>query len=525
VHEIELILALLVAVAVLALAAQRLRVPYPILLVLGGLVLALVPAVPRVVLAPELVFLLFLPPLVYIAGFTTSWREIHAQLRSILSLAVGLVLMTTAVVAVVAHAVMPELDWAICFALGAIVSPSDAVSATALLNGRGVPRRVVSLLEGESLFNDATAVVAYQAAIAAAATAVFSPTQATMRFVFALIGGVLVGLVVGTAVAMLRRRVNESSVEITISLLTPFAAYLAAEAVGVSGIVATVTAGLDVGWLAPRIMQSETRLRARAVWDLVVFVLNGLVFILIGLQVSTILSAPGSGRSLPSLVGMGAVITLAAIAARLVWVFATVYGHWLLVRLRHPDAQPPELGQTFLVGWAGMRGVVSLATALALPLWTPERDVLIFVTFCVILATLVGQGLTLPLICRAQGMDGEPAGERDEIRARAAASEAAVARIEQLAGEWPTHLPLIEALRAQYSHRASHLGEPEPDGDRAPLDGAAQQELIEHRKIRRAVIDAERQAVLDLRDRGAIDDQAWRKVERDLDLEELRMEA
>ena len=525
-HEIELILALLVAVTVLATAARTVRVPYPILLVLGGLALALIPAVPNVELAPELVFLLFLPPLLYIAGFETSLREVRAQLRSILSLAVGLVLATTLVVAVVAHALLPELGWPMAFALGAIVSPPDAVAATAVLRGLGVPRRLVTLLEGESLFNDATALVVYRAALGAAATASFSPSEAVLRFLAAGVGGVLVGLGVGVAVAALRRRLHDPAVEITVSLLTPFAAYLPAERLGFSGVLATASAGLCLGWVAPRIMESDTRVRGRAVWDMWVFILNSLVFILIGLQLSTILDAL-SGRSLADLVGLAALIALAVIVLRLVWVFSARYLVWGLARRKRKHARPPNAAQTFVVGWAGMRGVVSLATALALPLGTPERDLLIFVTFCVILATLVGQGLSLPVIIRALGLGADGAGERDELRARTAAAEAAVARIEQLAEEWPTHLPLIDALRAQYGHRASHLGEYPASADGSPGEGAsaAEQELVEHRKIRRAVIDAQRAAVLELRDRGVIDDEAWRHVERDLDLEELRMEA
>jgi monovalent cation/hydrogen antiporter len=527
VSEIETILGLLVAVTLLAMAAGTLRIPYPILLVFGGLLLAVIPAVPNVELAPELVFLLFLPPLLYIAGFDSSLREIRAQVRAILSLAVGLVLATTLAVAFVAHWVMPELGWPTAFVLGAIVSPPDAVAATALLSGLGVPRRLVTLLEGESLFNDATALVAYQAALVAAATASFSPLEATGRFVVAGVGGVLVGLAVGLAIARLRHRLHDPAVEISVSLLTPFAAYLPAERLGVSGVLATATAGLCVGWWAPRIMASDTRLRSRAVWEMLVFLLNGLVFILIGMQLSAILG--GIERELlVQALEIALAVVLTVIGVRLTWVFAASYLKWIGLRRLRQAAERPDPRGTLVVGWAGMRGVVSLAAALALPLDTPGRNLLIFVTFCVILATLVGQGLSLPTIIRAVGVGGEMDGERDEVRARTAATEAAAAKIEQLADEWPTHLPLIEALRAQYGHRISHLTEhPAQDGVvlTSEQSTAADQEVLEHRKIRRAVIDAERAAVLDLRDRGLIDDHAWRTVERDIDLEELRMEA
>jgi monovalent cation/hydrogen antiporter len=527
VREIELILALLVAVCVLMLAARSVRVPYPIVLVVGGLALAAIPAVPDVELAPELVFLLFLPPLLYTAGFNSSIRELRAQLTSIVSLAVGLVLVTILLVAAAAHALMPALSWPLAFTLGAIVSPPDAVAATTLLRGHGVPRRVVTLLEGESLFNDATALVAYQTALAATVVAGFSPSSAAVQFVRAAVGGVLVGVVAAAIVARLRPKLHDPTIEITVSLLTPWAAYLPAEQLGVSGVLATATSGLYLGWLAPRIMDPETRVRGRAVWEMVVFLLNSLVFILIGLQLSTILSAL-SNQSLPGLVALSVVTAAVLIVVRVVWVFAFWAVRRWIARRTGKSAPDNDARETFVVGWAGMRGVVSLATALALPLSLAEREVLIFVTFAVIMVTLGGQGLTLPLVVRALGIGAQNArhGDRDELQARTAAAEAAVARIEELAEEWPTHRPLIDTLRAQYEHRAGHLSDYAATLDGSSTDeGAAEQELIEHRKIRRAVIDAERAAILGLRGQGAIDDDAWRRVERDLDLEELRMEA
>lgn len=526
-HEIELVLALMVAVAAVATVAQALRAPYPILLVLVGLVLGLIPAVPEVELAPDLVFLLFLPPLLYIAAFDTSFRDVRAALRPIVSLAVGLVLATTAAVAVLAHALLPDLGWPAAFALGAIVSPPDAVAATAVFRVLGVPRRLVTVLEGESLFNDATALVAYRAALAAAATA-FSVGDAGLRFVAVGAGGVLVGLVAGRAVIWLRGRLHDPPVEITISLLTPFAAYLPAEWLGVSGVLAVVTAGLGVGWSAPRILDPETRVRARAVWDMVVFILNGLVFILIGLQLPTILDAL-SGRSLPSLLGLAVAISLTVILVRFAWVIGDTLLKRRLNRPRGRSDPAHPWSEVFVVAWAGMRGVVSLAAALALPLDTPERDLLIFLTFCVILVTLVGQGLSLPWFVRRLGVADDGSGEHQELHARTAAAEAATARIEQLAAEWPAHLPLIDTLRGQYAHRASHFDEHHSSEHAAedvlPTGDAAEQEMLEHRLIRRAVIDAEREAVLDLRRRGEVTDAAWRRIERDLDLEELRMEA
>jgi monovalent cation/hydrogen antiporter len=289
-----------------------------------------------------------------------------------------------------------------------------------------------------------------------------------------------------------------------------------------------VTTGLCLGWWAPFIMESDTRLRGRAVWEMGVFVLNGLVFILIGLQLSAILPAL-SERSLLSLIGLGLLLSLTVIVVRLAWVFLDAYIPRCIPGWRRGADAQPRWTEVFVVGWAGMRGVVSLATVLALPLETPGRDLLIFLTFCVILATLVGQGLSLPWLIRALGVveDGGAA-EHKELHARITAAEAATMRIEELAREWPDHLPLIDTLRAQYAHRSTHLGEhthDEAHEEQMVLDEASAKELFDHRKIRRAVIDAERAAVLDLRQRGALDDETWRRIERDLDLEELRMEA
>lgn len=520
VHEVELTLALLVAVAGLATVARVLNVPYPILLVIAGLLLAVMPVVPDIVLAPDLVFLLFLPPLLYLAAFDTAIRDVRAMLVPIVSLALGLVLATTIAAAVVVRAVIPEISWPVAFAFGAIVSPPDAVAAVAVLRRLSVPRRLVTLLEGESLFNDATALVAFRVSIAAMASASFSIPETSVSFVVVAAGGVLVGYVVGKLVMMLRSRLADAPVEIMISLLTPFAAYLLAEWLHVSGVLATVTAGLSIGWWAPRIMDPEVRLRGRAVWDMVTFVLNGLVFLLIGLQLSSIL--PGLvERSPATVVGLGLLVSLVVILMRFVWIVPAVFG---LPVLGHRKRWPEAL----LLSWAGMRGVVSLATALALPLETPNRDLLLFLTFCVILATLVGQGLTLPWLVRVLGLTADGGAEDQELHARVVALQAACHRIEKLADEWPTHLPLVETLQAQYGHRATHLDERnshELDDNGQPLSLAAEQEILEHGQIRRAVIDAERQAVLELRERGEIGDEAWRRIERDLDLEELRLES
>ena len=517
-QTLELVLALLVVAVALTTLAPTLRVPAPVLLVLGGLLLALLPQVPDIVLSPDLAFVLFLPPLLYSAAFDTSIRDLRAHIRPILSLAIGLVLATTVVVAAVVHAVLPELGWALAFVLGAIVSPPDAVAAVAVFRGLGVPRHLVTVLEGESLFNDATALVTYQLALAAAATATFSLGDASLRFVVVGVGGLLIGVAVGWVVALVQRRLVDPGVEIAVSLLTPFGAYILAEELHVSGVLATVAAGLCAGWWAPGLQAPETRLRSRAVWDMVAFLLNGLVFILIGLQLLRILPALAT-RSLGTLVGLGLLISLAAIVVRFAWVF----GSSVLPAPagRYADILALDWRERVVVGWAGMRGVVSLATALALPLETPERDLLLFLTFCVILVTLVGQGLSLPWLVRALGVSSDQGPSAQERHVRRVAAEAATTRLDELEQEWPTHRPLIDTLRSQYAHRTSHLEELAQQNS----PDAAEQELLEHRQIRRAVLDAEREAVLKQRRRGALDDEVWRRIERDLDLEALRLDA
>lgn len=523
---IEAILLLFLAATALAILARRFGIPYPILLVLGGLALGFVPRLPRIELEPDIVFLLFLPPILFGAGYFTSIRDFKANLRAIGLLSVGLVLATTIAVAVVAQWLIPGLGWAAAFALGAIVSPPDAVAATAIFQRLGAPRRVVTILEGESLVNDATALVAYRFAIGAATFGTFSLAQAGITFVLVAVGGVALGLLIGMVAAAILRRIDDPVFSVVLTFLFPVAAYLPAERFGLSGVLATVAAGIYVGRHAPRSMSSSVRIAGTSAWQVLLFLINGTVFILIGVQLPAVLEGLG-GRSPLELLGLAAAISLTVILVRILWVFpATYVPRRLSARIRNREARPAPTN-VFLVSWAGMRGVVSLAAALALPHTLgagrpfPERDLLIFLTFAVILATLVGQGLTLPLIIRWLGIASDGGDAHEESHVRQAAAEAAVNRIEELAAEWPGHLELIDALRAQYGHRASHVEQHHAEG----AADEAEQELLEHRLIRAAVIDAEREALLRMRETGALGDEVFRRVERDLDLEELRMEA
>ena len=523
-HGVELVLSLLLVVALLAVLSRRIGIPYPILMTVGGLLLGLVPGLPRIELAPEIVFLLFLPPILFSAAYSTSLRELRANARPIGLLAFGLVLVTTGAVAVVTHALAPGIGWPAAFVLGAIVSPPDAIAATAIAQRLGLPHRVVTILEGESLVNDSTALVAYRLAVAAVVTGVFSLGQAALTFVVVSVGGVLIGLVVGWLLIEIEKRLEDPPVEVLVSLLGPFAAWLPAESIQVSGVLAVVTAGIVLGRAAPRIMSSDTRVLGSGVWQMMIFTLNGLVFILIGLQLPTILDEVSVDRSAGELAVLAVVVSGTVIAVRLLWVFPGSYLPRLLSRrVREREAMPSPRG-VLIVGWAGLRGVVSLAAALALPLTTesgapfPGRGLLLFLTFSVILATLVGQGLSLPIVIRWLGLGDDGSADHEELHAREAAVGAALERLEELSAEWPGHLELIERIQRDQEHAAEHL---EHDHD-AGGELLGDQEMVEHAAIHRAVIDAQRVALIDLRDRGVIGDEALRRVERDLDLEELR---
>ena len=540
--QLEIILGLLLAVAALATLATRLGVPYPILLVLGGSALGFVPGLPPVELDPELVFLLFLPPLLYVSALFTSWRDFRANVRPITLLAVGLVLMTTFVVASVAHTVV-GLPWGVAFVLGAIVSPTDAIAATSVAQRLGVPRRIVTILEGESLVNDATGIVAYRVAVAAVVTGAFSVWEAGLQFVVGAAGGVAAGFAVGWLVVWARRHLSEDpSVQNTISLLTPFVAYLAAEELphslwgllhdlfGVpgdlyfSGVLAVVTTGLYLGRKGPYIISSGTRLQGYATWELITFLLNGLIFILIGLQLRSVVEGLNEYTA-GQLVSYALLTSLTVILVRMVWVFpATYVPRWASRRIRERDPSP-SWRNVSIIAWTGMRGVISLAAALALPLQTasgvlfPDRDLIIFLTFCVILATLVVQGLSLPVLIRALGLEDDRIGDKEETHGRVSIAEAALERLDELVDEDWVREDTAERMRGLYSYRRNRFasrfeGDPEGVEERS----AAYQHLMVE------LLGAQRLRLITMRDEGSIGDEVMHRIERDLDLEESRLE-
>lgn len=516
ISPIELVLGLLVVAVALGYLARRIGVAYPILLLLGGVVIGFVPGLPAIELEPDLVFLLLLPPILFGAGYSTPIRDFKANARPIALLAVGLVLFTTVVVGVVAQVVIPGLPAAVAFALGAIIAPPDAVAATAIFRRLGAPRRVVTILEGESLINDASALIAYRFAVVVAMGGAFSLAGAGVEFVVVGLGGIAVGVVVGVVLTEGWRRTADPTLEIMVSLLAPFAAYLPAEALGVSGVLAAVVAGLIAGRRAARTLSPTARLMGRGVWDIVIFTINGFAFMLIGLQLPSIMDGLSEFPPI-ELIGWGVAISVTVIVARIAWVFpATYLPRRLSARIRARDPYPPTRA-VFVVSWAGMRGAVSLAAALALPLTFPDRPLVIFLTFCVIVATLVGQGLTLPWLVRRLGVVASTGPDTEEAHARLAAVEAALTRLADLEVEYPGHTELIDQLRSRYEHEASHVW-PHPE---APRD-EAEQELLDHLEIRNAVLTAERDAVIALRDDGIIGDEVLTRIERDLDLETLR---
>lgn len=524
-HEIEIVFGLLFAVAALAVIAEKIKVAYPILLVVGGLALGFVPGLPDVELNPDVVFLIFLPPLLTAAAWYTSWRDFRANLRPILLLAIGLVLVTTGAVAVAAHAAIVGMTWPVAFVLGAIVSPPDAVAAAAITERLSVPKRIVAILEGESLVNDATGLVAYRFAVAAVVAGTFSIWQAGLGFVLMAVGGVLVGLAVGWLTIWIHRQIDEPLVEVTGTLLMSYASYLAAEHLHVSGVLAAVAVGLYHRWHSSEAFTPITRMQAVAVWELFVFLLNGLVFILIGLQLPGILEAIAQ-RSAPTLAWYGLLISVVVIGIRILWVFlATYLPRWINRQLRERDPSPPWQ-QVMIIAWTGMRGVVSLAAALALPLVTnagtpfPNRDLVLFLTFCVILVTLVLQGLTLPLLIRRLKVVDDGNTEREEMEARLKAAEAAMERLEELVAENSAlkESTMVQWLRAEYEERIRQFCD-----ICIAMDTGNYEQLGALKVLQREAVAAERKVVVKLRNQGVINDEVLHRLEHELDLEAVRL--
>jgi CPA1 family monovalent cation:H+ antiporter len=524
VEHIELIVSgLLIGTAGLAVLARVAGVPYPVTLVAGGAVIGFLPGVPSVELDPHVVLLIFLPPLLYGAAFFTSVRDLRRNARPIALLSIPLVGVTMIAVALIAHHVI-GLDWGPAFVLGAIVSPTDAVAPAEIMRRVGAPRRLLTVVEGENLTNDWTALVLYRFAVTAVVTGSFSIWTAIPEFVATGLGGIVVGLVAGRIIRELRARIDDPPIEITISILSGYAAYLPAEELGASGVIAAVTTGLYMGWHTPQLTTPLMRLQGVAVWEILTFLLNAVLFLLVGLQLPTVIDAL-SGRTTGDLVLWAALVSGAVILVRLLWMFTVPYFIRLVDRreIQRQRRAPPE--ERLIVGWAGMRGSVSLAAALAVPLTVdaggafPERDLIVFLAFAVILVTLVGQGLTLGPLIERLGVSDDGVEEREERVARQRMAEAGIERLEEL-GEPDWISPeSVGRARAQLDYRRRRWGAL-ADGDGDDLEDR----VNAFRRLMYDLFDAQRSALIEMRNRGEISDEVRRKVERDLDLEESRLE-
>ncbi len=526
IETVQIAVLLLAVLAAVALAARRLDLPPAILLVVAGVGLALVPGLPRVQLVPELVLLLVLPPLIYSAGVAMSWREFRFNLRPIALLAIGCVVFTTVAVAAVAHALL-AVPWAAAFVLGAIISPPDVVAPLAIARRLGLPRRLLVILEGEGLANDATALILYRFAIAAVSTGEFALGPALGTFGAIFVGEISFGLAVGWGMLRLRFLAADPRVEITLSLLTPYIAYWAPEHLGGSGVLATVVAGLYTSYHGPRLITAATRLQGVFFWGLFTYLIEGMVFLLTGLQARTLVDRIGELEA-GELIGSAALVSTVVIVARFVWIFpATYLPRWLSPSLARRDPSPPWQ-PVFLIGFTGIRGIVSLAAALAIPLATangepfPKRDLILFLSFAVIIVTLIGQGLALPRVIRWLGLAVQGREERrveaaDEIASRRLTIAAGLRRMDELAsaGEFPAQI--VAPMRAHHLERLRQLDY------RIGADAQEQRLAEQSDELERRLIDAEREHLYELMREGKLKDDARRRIENELDLREAQL--
>jgi Na+/H+ antiporter len=525
--EVEFVfLFLLFFVVAFGLLARKLGMPYPIVMVIGGLLLSFVPGIPNFTLNPDLIFLVVLPPLLYAAAWTTSWRDFRFNLVSIFLLAFGLVGFSVLGVALAAPRVFEGFDWRLGFVLGAVVAPTDAIAATSIARRVGLPARIVDILEGESLINDASGLLALQFATAILVTnQVPSLSSAALTFLWLVVGGVGLGLLVAWLIDRVERRINDGPIEITLSILVPYAVYLAADKIHASGVLAVVACGLFLSRGSSRFFSPSVRIQAWSVWEALNFILNGLVFVLIGLQLPVIRAAI-RGYGLSTLLAYGALFSVILILLRVAWVFPGTGLAWLIrTRLLHQKESFPSSRGIFVLGWTGMRGVVSLAAALALPSVLangrpfPHRELLVFLTFCVIFVTLVLQGLTLPPLIRAMGLAGAAGPNCEAQEARRIVIAAAVSHLENAKEkDRKEFAELYEDLTRHYAQRLASLeGGEDTDGDIA--------DHARHLTLTLEALRVERDTAIQLRDEGRISDEVLRGIERELDLTESRIGA
>jgi len=525
IHHIELIaLALLLATAVLTTLARRFETPYPIVLVVGGLLISLLPQLPHISLSPHLVFLVFLPPLVFSGAFNTSWRDFRSNLLSISMLAFGLVAFTVAGVAVMCEWLLPGFDWRLGAALGAVVSTTDTIAAIAIAKRVGLPRRISDLIEGESLINDASGLLALQFAVALVVSGERPTfTKGLAEFIGLVAGGIVFGVVSGAIIHLLQRKIDDPPVEITVTLIAPYLAYLSAETFHCSGVLATVVCGLYLGRNRSDFLTTFARLDTSAVWSTLDFILNGVLFILIGLQLPYILAGI-RGLSRLEMFGDAVFFSFLVIGLRLLWMYPGAWTAYLIrTRLLGKNERPPRSKEVFLLGWTGMRGVLALAAAISLPEYLndgqpfPQRNLILFLTFSIILTTLVLQGLSLPAIIRKLRIGGVKQGNAELDGARRAMLEAALSSLDVLEdNEKPDDDWIVQDLVHHYRQRLNLVNGADPDAI------GRQQDYREYRELARTLRGVERAALLLLWNENRIGDEVLRELERELDLEDAR---
>jgi Na+/H+ antiporter len=524
IHAVELVfLLLLLFVAAFGILAKKVEVPYPIVLVIAGALLGFVPAIPRITLNPDLIFFVVLPPLLYAAAWTTSWRDFSRNFVSIFLLAVGLVAFTVIGVSAGAPLLLPGFNWKLGLLLGAVIAPTDAIAATSIAQRVRLPKRITDILEGESLVNDATGLLALEFGIAITVRGV-TPTifEGTSRLIYLTAGGLAIGLITGWIVEWIERRIDDGPIEIALSILIPYAAYLTADATRCSGVLSVVACGLYLSRRSSAFFTPTVRLQVFAVWDALTFILNGLVFVLIGFQLPVVIAGL-HGYSPRQLLLYGALFSAMVIALRMIWVFpGAAVAYFIRTRFLHQDLTPPTKGAITLLGWAGMRGVIALAAAIALPETLengsefPQRSMITFLAFSVILVTLVFQGLSLPWIVRILGVADPEGINLEEAAARKEILEEALARLEQSRirseGEYAA---IYEDLEGHYRQRLT-----EATGIEDAKNGVGPEHHRKLSRLQRSLLQVERQTALRLRDEGKISDEVLRQLEHELDLRE-----
>jgi Na+/H+ antiporter len=528
-HAVEIvILLLLVMVAGFAVMARRLQVPYPIVLVLAGLVISFVPHVPRVPLDPNIVFVIFLPPLLYASAWTMSWREFRRNIVVIGLLAVGLVGFTVWGVAEFSDRFITALYWKAGFLLGAVVATTDAIAATSIAKAVGLPRRIVDILEGESLLNDATGLLALEIGLTFLVRGTMPTVEEGLaRLVYLIVGGLGIGLLIGVVVSWMEKYIDDGPVELVVSLVVPYGAYLAAERAKASGVLAVVACGIYMSRKSTQFFSPAARLQVNGAWDALVFMLNGLVFVLIGLQLPYVLAGIHGRYGTGTLIFYGAVFSAVLIGLRMIWVYPAMKIASYVERrwLGHKDEVELKPREIFVVGWTGMRGVLALAAAISVPEVLAsgqpfeERNLIVFLAFCVIFVTLVLQGLTLPVLIRALGLAGIAGMDPEEKEARKIVLKSAINYLEE--GRKSSAGPvehLYDDMLHRYRHKLALVGA----GGEESVDGLGEEAYSRLQTIAEGALQAERRTLIGLRDRGRIGDDVLRTLQRELDLAEAQ---